>query len=53
MLTKIVVFRFEILFTITYTLVMYLAIQLKRRWRRLKQSSDKHENLAIAAASYL
>jgi len=50
--TKDVVFRFAILFSIAYTIVMYLAIQMKRRWRRLEQASNRHENLVIAVAAY-
>jgi MFS family permease len=51
--TKTNIIRFAILFTIAYTIIMWLAIQLKRRWRRVSQLEKRPENLLIACVSYI
>lgn len=51
--TKTSIIRFAILFTIAYTIIMWLAIQLKRRWRRISPLEKHPENLSIACISYI
>jgi hypothetical protein len=51
--TKASIIRLAILFTIAYTIIMFLAIQLKRQWRRVGPTAQRPENLLIACASYV
>lgn len=45
--------RFALLFTVVYTIIMWLAITLKRRWRHRGPIGRDPENILIAAWSYL
>jgi hypothetical protein len=46
------VFRFAVLFTFAYTIIMWMAITLKRKWRHRGPIGRDPENLLIAACSY-
>ena len=45
--------RFAILFFVAYTTITWIAIQLKRRWRRKSKVSENHENILVAGWAYV
>jgi hypothetical protein len=50
---KASIIRFSLLYTFGYAVVMWLAIRLKRNWRRKGTAGDRPENLLIAILTYL
>jgi hypothetical protein len=44
---------FSLLYTIGYAIVMWLAIRLKRKWRRAGAAGERPENLLIAIFAYI
>jgi hypothetical protein len=49
---KASIIRFSLLYTFGYAVVMWLAIRLKRNWRRKGAAGDRPENLLIAIFTY-
>jgi hypothetical protein len=49
---KASIIRFSLLYTLGYAIVMWLAIRLKRKWRRSGAAGDRPENLLIAIFAY-
>jgi hypothetical protein len=49
---KASIIRFSLLYTFGYAVVMWLAIRLKRNWRRKGAAGDRPENLLIAILTY-
>lgn len=47
------IIRFSLLYTIGYAIVMWLAIRLKRKWRRAGAAGERPENLLIAIFAYI
>jgi hypothetical protein len=49
---KVSIIRFSVLYTVAYAIVMWLCIQLKRKWRRSGYRDARPENLLLAIYSY-
>jgi len=49
---KASIIRFSLLYTIGYAIVMWLAIRLKRKWRREGAAGERPEELLIAIFAY-
>jgi hypothetical protein len=49
---KASIIRLSLLYTFGYAVVMWLAIRLKRNWRRKGAAGDRPENLLIAILTY-
>jgi hypothetical protein len=49
---KASIIRFSLLYTLGYAIVMWLAIRLKRRWRRAGAAGERPEDLLIAIFAY-
>jgi hypothetical protein len=49
---KASIIRFSLLYTLGYAIVMWLAIRLKRKWRRAGAAGERPEDLLIAIFAY-